>query len=170
MMRATFELVLFVLPLMMRPVRATTYTLADTWVGKDFLNGWSWWTGDDPTNGRVNYVNQSYALANNLTYASSSKFVMRADYKKTVSSTARGRDSVRISSNSAYGDSLIIIDLAHMPEGLSTWPAYVHVYRLLHSTVLIAYFVSFWTISQQGPWPAGGEIVGDLNCDVEDRI
>lgn len=65
---------------------------------------------------------------------------MRADdWTLLNSSTPRGRDSVRISSQTAYGDSVIVLDLAHMPAGCATWPA-------------------FWTLSQQGPWPNGGEI------------
>jgi hypothetical protein len=64
---------------------------------------------------------------------------MRADDRNVVSHGARGRDSVRISSHNAYDDTVIVLDLAHMPEGCTTWPA-------------------FWTISQAGPWPHGGEI------------
>jgi hypothetical protein len=64
---------------------------------------------------------------------------MRADDTKVVPTNSRGRDSIRISSYKSYDDSVIVLDLAHMPEGCSTWPA-------------------FWTISQTGPWPSGGEI------------
>jgi hypothetical protein len=64
---------------------------------------------------------------------------MRADYRSIVPPSARGRDSVRISSQTAYGDSVIVLDLEHMPAGCATWPA-------------------FWTLSQKGPWPNGGEI------------
>lgn len=64
---------------------------------------------------------------------------MRADSFSTVPQDARGRDSVRISSYDAYADSVIVLDLAHMPEGCGTWPA-------------------FWTLSHKGPWPNGGEI------------
>ena len=64
---------------------------------------------------------------------------MRADSTKVVSPSDRGRDSIRITSQKAYDDSVIVLDIAHMPEGCSTWPA-------------------FWTISQSGPWPKGGEI------------
>jgi hypothetical protein len=67
------------------------------------------------------------------------KFFMRADDRYIVNSTARGRDSVRISSNTAYDDALFVLDIAHMPAGCATWPA-------------------FWTLSQAGPWPQGGEI------------
>jgi len=43
------------------------YYLEDEWVGDAFFNGdWTWETEDDPTHGRVNYVNQTYAVDNNL--------------------------------------------------------------------------------------------------------
>lgn len=64
---------------------------------------------------------------------------MRADANNIVSPTARGRDSVRISSQRAYDEAVVVLDLSHMPEGCGTWPA-------------------FWSLSQRGPWPHGGEI------------
>jgi hypothetical protein len=64
---------------------------------------------------------------------------MRADNWSIIGSSSRGCDSVRISSKTAYGDSVIVLDLARMPAGCGTWPA-------------------FWTRSQEGPWPHGGEI------------
>ncbi len=64
---------------------------------------------------------------------------MRADAYQMVPPDARGRDSVRIASTTAYNEALFILDLQHMPEGCGTWPA-------------------FWTISRDGPWPHGGEI------------
>ena len=67
------------------------------------------------------------------------KFFMRADDWSIVGPTARGRDSVRISSQTAYDEAVFVLDLQHMPYGCATWPA-------------------FWTLSQQGPWPTGGEI------------
>ena len=64
---------------------------------------------------------------------------MAADDYSVVQPWARGRNSIRIRSKAAYADSLIVLDLAHMPEGCATWPA-------------------FWTLSAAGPWPHGGEI------------
>jgi hypothetical protein len=71
--------------------------------------------------------------------ASSNKFVMRVDDKNPISAGARGRDSVRIVSMQAYGVSMVVLQLTHMPEGCATWPA-------------------FWSLSAAGPWPKGGEI------------
>ena len=64
---------------------------------------------------------------------------MRVDDWSTVDASARGRDSLRITSQNAYNEGIFVLDLAHMPTGCATWPA-------------------FWTLSQAGPWPAGGEI------------
>jgi len=66
-------------------------------------------------------------------------FFMRADDWSIVDPSARGRDSIRISSQNAYDEAIFVLDLQHMPAGCSTWPA-------------------FWTLSQAGPWPNGGEI------------
>jgi len=154
-----FSVLLFVRPyLQIDPVHviddpfyhAANFVLKDSYVGSDFLDSWKWDTLDDPTHGRVNYVDQNTALGSNLSYASDSKFVMRADDFNNVKQGARGRDSVRIISDNAYGEAVIILDLQHMPEGCSTWPA-------------------FWSLSQQGPWPNGGEIdfIEGVNIDTQ---
>ncbi len=52
---------------------SATFTLKDKWVGNDFFQGWNWETEDDPTHGRVNYVNQGDARAKNLTYGTFSR-------------------------------------------------------------------------------------------------
>ncbi|KAG6826875.1 hypothetical protein H0H92_014079 [Tricholoma furcatifolium] len=119
----------------------TSYSIQDTYQGYDFfdLDDWTWETENDPTHGRVNFVDLPTAQAANLTYATSDKFVMRVDSSSMVPPSARGRNSVRIHSSKAYADSVIVLDLQHMPTGCATWPA-------------------FWTLSQAGPWPNGGEI------------
>jgi hypothetical protein len=140
---------------------SANFLLEDQWVGGDFFQGWNWETEDDPTHGRVNYVSQAEANASRLSYGAFARtlllsafgfyiagvfllvengaFVMRADDWSIVDPSARGRDSVRISSKNAYNEAIFVLDLAHMPAGCATWPA-------------------FWTLSQQGPWPNGGEI------------
>ncbi|EMD37716.1 glycoside hydrolase family 16 protein [Gelatoporia subvermispora B] len=115
------------------------YILADSYIGQDFFNDWTWQTMDDPTHGRVNYVDKGTAMASNLSYSTGPTFVMRADNTNIVGPNDRGRNSVRIISNKAYAESVVVLDLLHMPTGCTTWPA-------------------FWTLSEQGPWPQGGEI------------
>jgi hypothetical protein len=64
---------------------------------------------------------------------------MRADDQSIVNSTALGRNSIRITSQESWNDAIYVLDVLHMPEGCSTWPA-------------------FWTKSATSLWPAGGEI------------
>jgi len=116
-----------------------SYAIKDTFIGSDFFDYWNWETFDDPTHGRVNYVDQDTAKNSNLSFSSDDKFVMRADDFKVITQDSRGRDSVRISSQAAYDEAVLVLDVEHMPEGCSTWPA-------------------FWTLSATGPWPNGGEI------------
>ncbi|KAG6862240.1 hypothetical protein C0995_002171 [Termitomyces sp. Mi166 len=132
-------LVTVVLVLTCAQVSLAVYFLQDTYKGHDFFHRWSWETSNDPTHGRVNYVDKYTAKSANLSTATFNKFFMRADSTSVVPPNARGRDSVRIHSNAAYGDSVIVLDVQHMPAGCGTWPA-------------------FWTNSQKGPWPHGGEI------------
>ncbi|KDQ21503.1 glycoside hydrolase family 16 protein [Botryobasidium botryosum FD-172 SS1] len=119
--------------------RASAWTIADTFIGGDFLNAFDWETLDDPTHGRVNYVDQQTALDRNLTYIAGNQFIMRADSFNQVQSDGRGRDSVRIHSHSSYQNVVLVLDIEHMPVGCGTWPA-------------------FWTLSTDGTWPTGGEI------------
>lgn len=142
-----------------RGVVAQAYSLKDTFKGRDFFS-WTWETSDDPTHGHVNYIDKLSAESSNLSYgmavfphylcyssyplhflilASDNTFVMRVDAVNIVPPGARGRNSNRIISPTAYEESLMLLELAHMPEGCATWPA-------------------FWTLSEQGPWPKGGEI------------
>lgn len=138
---------------------STCYKRELSIVGSDFYDQFNWEKEDDPTHGRVNYLSLEEAKAKNLTHGSSSllppvldrlthgrsrtatedKFFMFPDSKNVVKSGSRGRDSNRISSKRAFDESVVIIDLEHMPYGCATWPA-------------------FWTLSQKGPWPTGGEI------------
>ncbi|KZW00245.1 hypothetical protein EXIGLDRAFT_830896 [Exidia glandulosa HHB12029] len=115
------------------------YLLDDDHRGPGFAQNFVWETFNDPTHGRVNYVDQDQAFAKNLSYFTPHKFIMRVDDENVVSDDARGRDSVRITSRKSYNDSLFILDIVHMPTGCGTWPAW-------------------WTVSKKGPWPAGGEV------------
>lgn len=130
-----------------------TFTLSKTWIGNDFLsNDWDWFTLVDPTNGRVNYVSQAEALQEGLAYVIGSVFFMRADDQNIVNSTAQGRNSIRITSQESWNDAIYVLDILHMPEGCSTWPA-------------------FWTKSATSLWPAGGEIdiIEGFNLNAENR-
>jgi hypothetical protein len=49
-----------------------------------------------------NYVDQSTAVAKNLTYAHGNTLILRADHTTKLSSSGPGRDSVRIRSVKTY--------------------------------------------------------------------
>ena len=65
-MRTQYAAVSFYLALV--PATYASFHIADTSIGRDFLSGFHWETFDDPTQGRVNFINQSTALSSNLTY------------------------------------------------------------------------------------------------------
>ncbi|KAG9005958.1 hypothetical protein FRB94_001086 [Tulasnella sp. JGI-2019a] len=89
-----------------KSVSSKYYEIEDSFVGESFLKGFDFFTGDDPTHGRVNYVDKKTALRERLVSFTDDSFIMRADSKHVVKPGARGRDSVRISSRKAYGHGL----------------------------------------------------------------
>jgi hypothetical protein len=50
-------------------ISAQSFCQNDSYIGKDFFSGWTWQTFDDPTHGRVNYVDQTTALNLGLSYS-----------------------------------------------------------------------------------------------------
>ncbi|EIN09353.1 glycoside hydrolase family 16 protein [Punctularia strigosozonata HHB-11173 SS5] len=102
---------------------AASYSRKSNVVGNGFYDFFSFQAVSDPTNGRVNYVNKATAQSQNLTYASSDTFILRADYKNTLSASGPGRNSARIQSNNAYSTHVAIFNIRHMPQGCGTWPA-----------------------------------------------
>ncbi|KAE9388395.1 family 16 hypothetical endo-1,3(4)-beta-glucanase from glycoside hydrolase [Gymnopus androsaceus JB14] len=120
-------------------VQAATYTLSTSYIGEDFLSGdFTFFTSPDPTDGRVTYVDQATATAGNLTFATDDVFILRADDTTVLTASDPGRNSVRLTSVATYGSpSAMVLDIAHMPEGCGTWPA-------------------FWTFGSN--WPTDGEI------------
>jgi len=102
---------------------AAVYSISDTVIGSDFYNAFSFQAIPDPTHGRVEYVDQGTAQANNLTFASSDTFILRADDTNVVPSSATGRQSVRIQTNAQYPTHVVVFDIRHMPQGCATWPA-----------------------------------------------
>jgi hypothetical protein len=48
------------------PFVSAHYSLKDQYIGNDFYSGFQWETADDPTHGRVNYVDQDTSINKNL--------------------------------------------------------------------------------------------------------
>ncbi|KAJ3531983.1 hypothetical protein NM688_g7492 [Phlebia brevispora] len=145
-MRSVIVLLVALLP----NALAIQYSIDDSYVGTDFLSAFVHEAIDDPSHGRVNYVNESTALAENLTYANGDTLIMRADYWTVLDPDGPGRDSVRIRSLKTYTQHAIIFDIRHMPQGCGTWPA-------------------AWEVNGT-EWPSGGEVdilegVNDVSPD-----
>ncbi|EJD00854.1 nucleophile-disabled Lam16a mutant holds Laminariheptaose in A cyclical conformation [Fomitiporia mediterranea MF3/22] len=104
-------------------VSGAFYSISDYFVGKGFLFGFEFEAIEDPTHGRVTYVDRHTALAENLTFARGDTFIMRADDKEVLSPTGPGRKSVRIRSRKTFTTHVVVFDIRHMPEGCGTWPA-----------------------------------------------
>ncbi|THH27536.1 hypothetical protein EUX98_g6654 [Antrodiella citrinella] len=100
-----------------------TFSQTDSHQGTDFLSSFSHQAIADPTHGRVNYVDQATALAQNLTYASGDTFIIRADDTTVLSASGPGRNSVRLQSNKQYLNHVAVFNIRHMPQGCGTWPA-----------------------------------------------
>ncbi|KAF9893484.1 hypothetical protein FE257_010796 [Aspergillus nanangensis] len=113
------------------------YQLQDDYgTGDTFFDNFDFYTGGDPTNGYVSYVDRSTASSSGLINTSGGSVYIGVDSTNVAS--APGRQSVRLSSTKTYNHGLVILDLAHMPGSVcGSWPA-------------------FWML---GPdWPNNGEI------------
>ncbi|KAF2674191.1 hypothetical protein BT63DRAFT_408399 [Microthyrium microscopicum] len=111
------------------------YVLEDDYSPSSFLDGFTAFSGPDPTSGFVKLVTMDEGKSTGLISAGSTSVKLASD---STNVTPSGRPSIRLESVKSYNSGLIIADLAHMPGSIcGAWPA-------------------FWTI---GPdWPANGEI------------
>jgi len=131
-------------------VAGNTYSMVDDYLSSPstLFTEFDFFTGQDPTDGLVKYVDSATAISSALVGVfdgnSSSPFTsgtqaayIGVDY---ASVTPAGRPSVRISSAKSYSaGTLIVADIAHVPSGCSVWPA-------------------FWLVGKADDWPNSGEI------------
>ena len=111
----------FVLAGLATTVLGGQWHLADSHVGKGFLDAFIHQAIKDPTAGRVyahlhpypyvdpadfsicrNYVSKATALSKNLTFANSNTLIIRADHTRTLGANGPWRDSVRLMSKKQY--------------------------------------------------------------------
>ncbi|KAJ7923470.1 glycoside hydrolase family 16 protein [Mycena leptocephala] len=139
---------LLTLSLTVSSVLGAVYFRTEHIVGQDFYDAFNFEAVADPTHGRVNYVDETTARRQNLTFASENSFVLRTDHKTVISNSSTvGRNSVRIRSNKAYTTHVAVFDILHMPQGCGTWPA-------------------VWE-TDESIWPNGGEV--DILEGVNDQ-
>jgi hypothetical protein len=63
-----FLLATVVSPATVAAAASDTYQIEDSIVGNDFFNNFDWFTDDDPTHGRVDYVSMQEAKSGNLSF------------------------------------------------------------------------------------------------------
>lgn len=97
------------------------YALEDDYSTQDFFSMFEFFTASDPTDGFVKFVDQGTAQSAGMISSSGGSIKMGVDHTNIAPS---GRNSVRLTSNKVYNKGLIVLDLAHMPEGCGTWPAF----------------------------------------------
>ncbi|KAF4585708.1 Concanavalin A-like lectin/glucanase [Ophiocordyceps camponoti-floridani] len=112
------------------------YSLNVTYDQSNFFQSFDFFTGQDPTHGFVEYVDQTTARQAGLLGNTSSNIIMGVDHQ-TIN-PLNGRRSVRVTSKQSFTRGLFVADIAHMPgSACGVWPA-------------------FWMF---GPdWPKSGEI------------
>ncbi|KAK1233569.1 hypothetical protein PQX77_003255 [Marasmius sp. AFHP31] len=110
----------------------------DDYSGNNFFNRFAFFTGKDPTNGRVDYINVDESYGRRLVYVQDDGVVIMKGDNTTWLNDGEYRKSVRISSYKQYNTGLFILDINRAPWGCAVWPA-------------------FWTLGN-GKWPDTGEI------------
>lgn len=112
------------------------YVSSITYDASNFFTTWDFFSGADPTNGFVEYVDATTANDQGLAGQQDGAIFMGVD--SVTVGPANGRKSVRLTSQQAFTKGLFIADIAHMPASVcGSWPA-------------------FWMF---GPnWPGSGEI------------
>jgi hypothetical protein len=72
----------------------------------------------------VNYLSYADATKAGLVKVTNGQVYLGADYSKTLSPSAQGRDSIRLEAKDAFNNGLLIADIAHMPGNqCGIWPA-----------------------------------------------
>ncbi|KAH8120381.1 concanavalin A-like lectin/glucanase domain-containing protein [Phellopilus nigrolimitatus] len=128
---------------------SSLWILQDTYEGKTFFDDWTFFTGADPTNGLVNYVDRDTAFNKSLVYVNDDGTVIMSGDDTTWLPMGQNRDSVRISGTKIYNGGLFLLDLNRAPWGCGVWPA-------------------FWSLGATAQWPTQGEI--DIIEGVHDNI
>ena len=86
----------------------------------------------------MTYLTQAEAEADGLYKIEGNQVYFGVDNTNVISPNGPGRNSVRLQSNAAYNNALIIGDFAHMPgSDCGIWPALYVFYSMSSITVLL---------------------------------
>lgn len=121
---------------------SASYVLKEDFLStpSNFFGGFNFFTGEDPTNGAIQYVSMPVATEARLIGYNDDAVVIAVDSTTQFSASGtNGRQSVRLEGKNNYNHGLLIADVAHMPTGCGTWPA-------------------FWLLGAGNSWPSTGEI------------
>ena len=78
----------------------------------------------DPTQGFVTYVSSEQAQSEGLYKIVNNQVYIGVDNVTVLDPNGAGRNSVRLSSNTAFNNGLFIADFAHIPAtACGSWPA-----------------------------------------------
>ena len=106
----------------------------------DFFDNFNFFTGQDPTSGAIQYVAKPAAAQAQLVGYNHESILLSVDSTtQHDASGTEGRQSVRLEGKKNYNHGLLIADVAHIPTGCGTWPA-------------------FWLLGAGDSWPSTGEI------------
>lgn len=72
----------------------------------------------------MNYISYPDATKAGLVKVVNNQVYLGADHSKTLSTSAQGRDSIRLEAKETFNNGLLIADIAHMPGNqCGIWPA-----------------------------------------------
>lgn len=114
------------------------YARSQEFVDGTFFSKFTFFSDDDPTHGKVEYVDEETARVEGLIHESTTSVYLGADLTSTT--RGHGRKSVRIESKMTWHEGLFVVSLEHVPTGCGTWPA-------------------MWLLGEnkEHPWPQWGE-------------
>ena len=107
---------LTILALFTTSALSSEYSLKTTYQGTNFFDQFNFISYQDPSNGYVQYMNESYCTSKGLVNASSSQVYIGVDHENIIEAGYEGRPSVRIESKVTYSEGLFIADFEHMPQ------------------------------------------------------
>jgi len=99
----------------------STQSSSITCKGEAFFDCFDFFSGDDPTHGDVTYLTRAEAERDHLVGTSGSS---GAVFMASTTGTGARPKSIRLMTKQTYNKGLFILDVAHVPTGPGTWPAW----------------------------------------------